>query len=130
MDGFGSKDTTNWWWSAYQVVPDAPNNWVKNSGTGSNYDAHFYRTSYSLSSGQGLQVRLKVSRTDANAHVSIEANDATYRRFGVIAGSGKLSVQYNDGSGYRYPADLLTGLQANTWYVVRIVVDDVRGFSS
>ena len=128
QDNFTSKNTTDWWWSAHQSVPDAPNNWVKSLGTGSNYDAHFYRTSYSLSSGQGLQVRLKVSQTDANAHVSIEANDATYRRFGVIASSGKLYVQYNDGNGYRYPSDLLTGLQADTWYVVRIVVDDVRGF--
>jgi hypothetical protein len=38
-------------------------------------------------------------------------------------------VQYNDGSGYRLPAELLPNLLTNTWYVLRIVVDDVRGFT-
>ncbi len=59
-----------------------------------------------------------------------EANDATYRRFGVIANNGKLYVQYmDDGATNRYPADILTNLQTATWYVVRITVDDTaRGF--
>jgi len=131
QDTFNTKDTTNWTWSSYQTVPfnDGGNNVVKSSGTNANWDANFYRSAYSLSSGKGLQLRFKVDRSDTQAHFSIEANDATYRRFGVIANNGKLYVQYNDGGGWRSPADVLTNLQLNTWYVVRIVVDDSgRGF--
>jgi hypothetical protein len=130
QDAFNSKDTTNWSWSSYQTVPynDGGQNVVKSSGTGSSWGATFYRTSYSLTSGKGLQVRLKVDGTKTQAHVTVEANDATYRRFGVIAKDGKLAVEYVDGSNARYPAELLSSLQANTWYVVRLVVDDGSGF--
>ncbi|MBC7260588.1 MAG: RHS repeat protein, partial [Chloroflexi bacterium] len=130
-DTFNSKNTTNWTWSNYQTVPfnDGGNNVVKSSGTGNNWDANFYRGAYSLSTGQGLQLRFKVSLTNTAAHFSLEANDATtYRRFGVVANGGKLYVQEVDGSNNRYPADLLTTVQTNTWYVVRLVVDDSSGF--
>ncbi len=131
-DTFDIKNTTNWTWSTHQTVPhpDGGNNVVKNTGTGSNYDANFYRNAFSLVNGKGLQLRFKVSQTAAIAVFAIEANDSTYRRFGVIANAGKLYVQYNDnGSTYRLPADILTNLQADTWYVLRIVVDDSgRGF--
>jgi len=132
QDTFNSKNTTNWTWSAHQTVPysDGGNNVVRNVGTGSNYDANFYRNAYSLINGKGLQLRFKVSQTDTGAVFAIEANDSTSRRFGVIADAGKLYVQYrDDGTTWRYPADLLTNLQVNTWYVLRIVVDDSgRGF--
>ena len=98
-------------------------------GTDANYNANFYRNAYSLTTGKAVQVRFKVDQTETLAHFSVEANDATYRRFGAVAYGGKLHVQYNDGSGYRYPAELLSSLQLNTWYVLRIVVDDSgRGF--
>ncbi|MEJ5310984.1 MAG: carbohydrate binding domain-containing protein, partial [Anaerolineae bacterium] len=132
QDTFDSKNTTNWTWSTHQTVPysDGGNNVVRNVGTGSSYDASFYRNAYSLVNGKGLQLRFKVSQTDTLAHFAIEANDSTYRRFGVIADGGKLYVQYRaDGATWRYPADILTNLQVNTWYVLRIVVDDSgRGF--
>ncbi len=87
------------------------------------------RGAYNLASNQGLQLRFKVDITNTAAHFSVEANDATYRRFGVIADYGKLYVQYGDGGGWRYPADLLPNLQLNTWYVLRLVLDDTgRGF--
>jgi RHS repeat-associated protein len=58
-----------------------------------------------------------------------EADDATYRRFGVPADGGKLVVEYNDGSGgWRYPAELLRDLATGAWYTVSIVVDDSYGF--
>ncbi len=75
-------------------------------------------------------LRFKVDATNTSAHFSIEANDATYRRFGAVADGGRLYVQYNDGGGYRAPIDLLSNLELNTWYVLRIVVDDVRGFTT
>ena len=132
QDTFNIKNTTNWTWSAHQTVPhpDGGNNVVRNVGTGSNYDANFYRSTYSLANGKGLQLRFKVNQTDTTAVFAVEANDSTYRRFGVIANEGKLYVQYrDDGATWRYPADILTNLQVNTWYVLRIVVDDSgRGF--
>jgi hypothetical protein len=47
----------------------------------------------------------------------------------VRANSGKLLVQYTDGDG-REPADLLSSVQANTWYTLTILLDDVRGFTA
>lgn len=98
-DPFDTK-SANWTWNSYQtVVSDGGNNVIKNSGTGSNYDANFYRSAYSLSDGKGMRVRFKVDQTDTSAHFSIEANDATNRRFGMIANGGRLYVQYaNNGS--------------------------------
>jgi YD repeat-containing protein len=130
QDPFDSKNTTNWTWSSYQsvIITDTSNNVIKNSGTNASYDANFYRNSYSLTSGKGLQLRFKVDATNNIAVFAVEASDATYRRFGVVADGGRLYAQYNDGAGYRSPVDVLTSLQVNTWYVLRIVVNDVRGF--
>ena len=44
-----------------------------------------------------------------------------------MAGSD-LRAQYNNGSGYAY-ATLLSTLQANTWYVLQIRVNDSSGFT-
>ncbi len=131
-DPFDIKDTATWAWSAHQTVPfpDGDNNVVKSTGTNLNYNAHFYRTSYSLADGQGLQLHFRVSSDNTVAHFSIEAEDATYRRFGAVANEGKLKVQYKmDGVNWVYPADLLSDLETNTWYVLQIGVDDVGGFS-
>jgi YD repeat-containing protein len=131
-DPFNTQDLTNWTWSAHQTVPyaDGGNNVVKNTGTGIDYNANFYRSAYSLAHGEALQVRFKVSSTDTIAHFSIEANGSPYQRFGAIANSGKLYVQYVlDGVNYVYPGDLIASLATNTWYVVEIVVDDAGGFS-
>jgi len=126
-DEFNTKNTTNWTWNSHQTVPynDGGNNVVRNTGTDANWDANFHRSSYSLADGEGVKLRFKVNRTDTQAHFSIEANDSTYRRFGAIANDGKLYVQYADnGSNWAYPADLITNLQINTWYVLQIVLDD------
>jgi RHS repeat-associated protein len=131
-DTFDSKSTSNWTWSSYQTVPysDAGNNVVKSTGTGSNYSASFYRSSYNLSTGKGLQIRFKVDATDTVAHFGIESNDATYRRFAVVADSGKLKVSYTvDGTHYINPADLLASLDISVWYVLQIVLDDKGGFT-
>ena len=129
QDSFDSKNTTAWTWSSQQTVPfsDGGNNVVKSTGTGSNWNATFYRSTAALSTGQGLSVRFKVDSTTANALWAIETADSA-KRFAIYAQNGKLFVQYNDGGGWRYPTDLITALQANTWYVARIVLDDVRGF--
>ena len=126
QDPFDSK-TSNWTWGgSYQtVVNESGNNLIKNSGTNANYDANFYRSTYNLTSGKGLQVRFRVNLTNTSSVFAIETAS---QRFGVIADGGKLYAQYNDGGGWRYPADVLTNLQVNVWYVLRIVVDDARGF--
>ena len=109
---------------------DGSNNVVKSTGPNiGTWNAHFYRSAYSLADGEGLQLRFKVNSSDTQAHFSIEANDATYRRFGVIADQGKLYVQYTLDGAWVYPADVLPSLQTNTWYVLQIGVDDAGSFS-
>ncbi|MDQ1301913.1 MAG: hypothetical protein QG637_1835, partial [Chloroflexota bacterium] len=128
QDTFDSKNTAAWTWSSYQTVPfnDGGNNVVKSAGAGTNWNSAFNRTA-TLSSGQGVSVRFKVDHTNPMAVLAIETTDSS-KRFGIYALSGKATVQYNDGSGWRYPADLIPNLQINTWYVLRIVLDDARGF--
>jgi RHS repeat-associated protein len=127
-----ASEVTDWvWGSHYQTVPysDGGENVVRNAGTGANYNATFYRSSHSLTDGDGLQLRFRVDADDSNAHLAVESNDGTYRRFGVIARNGGLDLQYNEGSGYVYPGILLADLAGDTWYVLRFVVDDSpRGF--
>ena len=127
QDAFNSKNTSAYTWSSYQTVPynDAGNNVVKSTGTGSSYDANFYRTS-TLTTGNGIQLRFKVDATNTSAHFAIETADGT-KRLCVRADNGMLQLQYNDGGGFRYPADLVKNVTLNTWYVVRIVIDDTRG---
>ncbi len=86
-DAFNTKDTNTWVWGAPEVVPfaDGGNNVVKSPGNGIDYSAHFYRSTYGLADGEGVQVRFKVDQSNSYAHVSLEANDATYRRFGLVA---------------------------------------------
>ena len=129
LDTFDVSSTVTFTYSSRQTVPynDGGSNVCKSSGTGSSYDAHFYRSAYSLVSGEGVTLTFKVDLTNTSTVLSIEANDATYRRFGVIADKGKLYVQVMDGSVNRYPADLLTNLLTNTWYVLRIVISDTNG---
>jgi RHS repeat-associated protein len=127
LDTFDSKDTSGWSWSSHQTVPhnDAGNMVVKSTGTESNWDANFYRTSYSLTHGDGVELRFKVDQDDTRAHFSIETDGY---RFGVIADEGVLYAQYNTGSGWQYPGNVLDDVQLHTWYAVRISVDDVNGF--
>jgi RHS repeat-associated protein len=135
-DAFDTKDTTNWTWSAQQTVPfnDGGANVVKSTGTGSNWNASFYRSSYSISSGEGVFVRFKVDSTTPNALFALETGSgASYRRYGIVAGSNKIYVQYTlDGSTYpTLPAsDLISPLQINTWYVLQLVADDAGGFTA
>ena len=125
-DSFTLKNNAIWAYNSYQSIV---NSTIKNSGTGNSWAANFYRKAYSLKDGDGLQVRFKVDRSDTFAHFSLEANDNTYRRFGVIANDGKIFVQYADnGHNWTYPKDLITNLQLNTWYVLTLKVDDSAGF--
>ncbi len=126
-DSFDSQNAS-WVWTGSQSVDAGA---LKNAGTGSNWNANFYRSSYSLSDGEGLQVRLKMDQPGVytQAHVSIES-DGTYNRFGVVASEGKIYVQYSKNAGpWTYPADLISNAQANKWYVVRMYLDDQNGFS-
>ena len=102
---------------------------ARNSGTGTSYDAHFYRNGYPLDSGDGLRVRFKVDRGDTAAHFMVEADCSPYRRIGLLANSGKLYVQYTEGAGWIYPQDLLQPVKVGVWYVLRLTLDDAAGFT-
>ena len=54
--------------SDHQTVPynDGGENVVKNSGTGTDYNAKFYRNA-TLGDGQGVQLRFKVGGTNSRA---------------------------------------------------------------
>ncbi len=132
FDPFDMKDTNNWAWSAYQTVPfsDAGNNVVKSTGTGVDWNSSFYRSAFSLSSGKGVRMRFKVDAADTGAIFSVVANDATYRRFGAVAGSGTLWAQYcSDGVNWVTGSTLISTLETNTWYIVQIGIDDYGEFS-
>ena len=130
QDAFNSKNMLAYTWSSYQTVPcsDAGNNVVKSTGSGSNYDANFYRTS-TLTTGNGIQLRFKVDATNTSSHIALETTNGA-KRLGIRSDFGVIHLQYNDGtsgSGWRYPAELVKNPVANTWYVLRIVIDDTRG---
>lgn len=130
QDAFNSKNTSAYTWSVHQTVPfnDAGNNVVKSTGTGSSYDANFYRMS-TLTTGNGIQLRFKVDGTNTSAHFALETTDGA-KRLGIRSDFGVIHLQYNDGTaggGWRYPAELIKNPVANTWYVLRIVIDDTRG---
>jgi len=130
-DSFDTKNDSAWVYNTHQTVPYAgwDNNLVKNTGTETSWDANFYRSSYNLSSGEALQVRYKGTQTDNFGVVSIETSEGgTYRRFGVNISAGKIYVEYNDGSGWLRPKDLITDFKPLTWYVIRISLDDTTGF--
>ena len=128
QDSFDSKNTSAWTWNSQQTVPHSHggSNVVKSTGTGSNWNGTFYRSA-TLGTGQGLMVRFKVDAANTQAHFSVETSDGS-RRFGVRELSGKLVAQYGDGNGWRTPVDVIPNFLTNTWYVVRIVLDDARGF--
>ena len=130
-DSFDSQNSSAWVWNGYQSVPyvDGENRVARNSGTGTSYDAHFYRNGYTLDSGDGLRVRFKVDRGDTAAHFMVEADGSPYRRIGLLANSGKLYVQYTEGAGWIYPQDLLQPVKVGVWYVLRLTLDDAAGFT-
>ncbi|MBI4332947.1 MAG: hypothetical protein HY673_16900, partial [Chloroflexi bacterium] len=131
QDTFDTKDQTKWTFSAYQTVPfaDGGNNVVKSTGTGVDYTSEFYANSYTLRSGQGIQIEFKMTLTDTRTHIALETNDGgVYRRWAVRSDGNKIYVQANDGSGWTYPADLITPVQTDRWYVVMLRLDDADGF--
>jgi hypothetical protein len=121
-DPFGSLNSSTWTFSGHQSIDGGT---LKNAGTGGDYNANFYRTSYSLSTKEGIKVEFKVSQGDAAAHFALETSDGgVYRRWGVIANSNKIYVQFNNGSGYQYPADLINPIQVGKWYVLTLKVGE------
>jgi hypothetical protein len=104
-DGFDSLNGSAWVFSGHQTLD---NGTLKNTGTGDSYNANFYRSVSSINggtSGQGIQVEFKVDQTETFAHFTLEADGSPYRRFGLIAGSNCLFVQYTaDGVNWYYPS--------------------------
>ena len=130
-DTFDSKNSSAWVWNSFQTVPhnENGNKVVRSRGqeTGG-WAGNFYRTSYDLTDGEGAELRFKVDQGNPFAHFSLEANNSPYLRFGVIAWKNRIDVQYNDdGAAWVYPKTLVSDLKPNTWYVVRLAVNDGGG---
>lgn len=131
-DDFSANRTSDWVYSSYETVPYTldGNQVVKSTGTGNTYDANFYRTSYSLSHGKAIEIKFRRD-SGYEGYFMLESSGSPYQRFGVIDYFGRLFVQYTDGNGNFYNgADVLTGMTNGVWYVLRIVVDDVGGFTA
>jgi len=132
-DTFNTKDMAAWTYNASQTVPfnDGGNNVVKNTGDGSTWNATFYRTPYSLVTGQGAQMRFKVDNAQTQFVMALVANtsDGSYRRFDLYGHGGGVNFQYRDYTQYREPTVAIPTLAANTWYALKLVVDDVRGMT-
>jgi len=125
-DAFTTKNTTAWVWNAYQTVPyaDGGNAVVKNTGTGSNWSANFYRAGYALTHGETARMRFKVTDANSQAVFALVSNDAAPRRFGVYAVNGSLQLQYStDGTNWVY-LPLWQILTTNQWYSLELRVDD------
>ncbi|MEJ2737434.1 MAG: hypothetical protein P8189_28405, partial [Anaerolineae bacterium] len=119
QDDFATLNGDAWVFSGHQVLDGGA---IKNSGTGGNWNANFYRSTFAIDGGeggQGIQVEFKVDGGDTWAHFSLEA---TGYRLGLVARDNKISVQYNAGAGYVYPANLIDPIATGAWYVVRLKV--------
>ncbi len=125
-DPFSSLNSGVWTFSGHQSIDGGA---LKNTGTGSSYSANFYRKSYSLSAVEGIKVEFKVNRGDAGAVFALETSDGgTYRRWGVNVNSNKLYMQYNNGGGWQYPADLINPIEVGKWYVLTLKVGESGWF--
>jgi YD repeat-containing protein len=98
---------------------------LKNVGTGSNYDANFYRAQTNLDGGQqgqGIQVEFKVDGGDTLAHFALETVGSPYCRLAAVAAGNKIYVQYSTGNGWVYPADLINPVEVGVWYVLTLKI--------
>jgi RHS repeat-associated protein len=130
-DTFDARDTGSWVYNSYQTVPYnlGGENVVKNTGTGVDYTANFYRSAYAVSSGESAQFEFQVTGTGTMAHFALEVTDAGgYNRWNILASNNKISVQYAVGGNYYYPKTLIDPVETNTWYVGTLVADDDHGF--
>jgi hypothetical protein len=133
IETFDTQSDNDWTYAtAHQTVPFslADENVVKSVGTGANWNGQFYRSSYNLQDGDEVEIRFNTSTSDSEGHFSIDTHDGgTYNRFGVRIQDGDLVLQYkNNTSGYVKAAVLIPNVQPDTWYVVRIRLDDTYGF--
>jgi RHS repeat-associated protein len=126
-------DTAAWTLSGNVVIPyiDSGNTVAAITRTGSVYTDNLVRNQYTLVSGSGAQVKFKTNNANSDFVIGIENNDTTNRRLAIYAdGTGHVRVQYNDGAtatSWRYPVVLTPTIQANVWYTLTFLVDDVRG---
>jgi hypothetical protein len=127
-DMFDTKDTEGWVWSGQHTVPfhDQAGSVLRSRGSGSDYNTNVARSAFGLTADMQAQVRFKVDHTDTWAHFSIETDDLSYERVGVIAHSGQLHVQYAVGDRYMYPGVLLPSVEIDTWYSLRFVITDAE----
>jgi RHS repeat-associated protein len=122
-DDFSTMNGDAWVFNDRQGLDGDPEDYaIKNTGTGIDWDASFYRSTFGIDGGeegQGIQVEFKVDGGDTWAHFSLEAEGY---RLGIVARDNKISVQYNAGAGWIYPADLIDPIAVDEWYVVRLKV--------
>jgi hypothetical protein len=90
-----------------------------------------WRTSYNLISGSSAGVDFRVSTTNSYLYLMLEHDreGPHHSRWAVIAHDGMLSAQYRaDGGEWYHQWGLLNPLKTNTWYRLRLRIDEVNGF--
>jgi RHS repeat-associated protein len=94
-----------------------------------NWNTNFTRSSYTLKDtpnySNSVIVQFQVSSDTAQAVLGLEADDPTYRRWGIYIHDMTIQAQYNDGGGY-VQQTILNNFKKNTWYVLHLTVDDQK----
>ncbi len=132
-DSFDTKDTNNWLFNSYQVVPfnlSGAGNVVRSNGTGSDYAGNFRRTNFSLTNGDSVRLEFQVTGTNTSAHFGLETDGGwgiEGSRFALLARNNGFDIQERVGSDAPVYTTLPLNVQPGTWYVLTLVVDDTNG---
>lgn len=134
-DTFDAKDTSNWLFNSYQVVPfslSGAGNVVRSNGTGSDYTGNFRRTTFDLTNGESVRLEFQVTGTNTVAHFGLETDGGwgvDGSRFALLARNNGFDVQQRVGSADPVYTTLPLTVQPGTWYVLTLVVDDTNGLA-
>jgi len=125
----------NWVHNGYQTLGwlEDSQHTVKSVGINNGWNGNFCRSAHALTSGMETRVEFKVDQADTVSHFALEnQSGGVCRRWCLNAGRGKTYfAQYNDGTGWYGPQDLLNPIKVNTWYVAILKMhemDDMNGF--
>ncbi len=129
-DGFETLDASQWSFSTYQDAPFIIDDrtTVHSVGSGSGWQATFFRNGYQLTHGMAAKFDFMVNTDNTYSVFSIRTNKSD--RWGMIAENGKIYTQYGIGGAYTSPADgdLIDPIKIDTWYSGMLVVDELDGF--
>jgi RHS repeat-associated protein len=131
-DGFENTNGILWQYNGYQTLGhnDGGQQVLKSTGPGGyTWASNFARYCCDLISGRSMVVDFKVDNANSAAHFSVETNQGGYSRFGVIADVNKIFMQTIIGGNVVH-TDLINPVKVNTWYRVRLILDDANGFKA